>query len=235
MYYVALIAVASSLMQFLLLPVYIRLKKRQKYLPLKMTIKGLMTFIAFGFALYAVLVIRHRTGSFFNLVTESGMKTHILLPIGLFVCMVADVVLCVEFKIGMLMFLAGHICYSAYFLIIGGFNPVSVVIFVISAAAITLYFSRYTRKEGKMFILYTVYGIMISITLSTGLMLPFSIREYGVMPAISSVLLVVSDIMLGMNKVRKTTIISDLQYLGYYFSGQFVLALSVFVPAVLGV
>ena len=235
MYYIAVIALAAALMQFLLLPVYIRLKNRQRYAVMKMAVKGLMTFIAFAFAAYAVFVLYRRSGNWSELVTETGMRTDILLPIGLFVCMIADVVLCVDFKIGMVMFLAGHICYSAYFIRIGGITWVSLPIFIGGIAGIGIGLLRHVRREGKVFVLYTAYAVMITITLSTALVLPFKLREYGVLPAIAAVLLVVSDIMLGLNRVRKTKVIADLMYLGYYFTGQFILALSVFIPTVLGI
>ena len=39
MYYFAYIAVGAVIMEFLLLPIYIRLKHRQKYAPLKIFLK----------------------------------------------------------------------------------------------------------------------------------------------------------------------------------------------------
>ena len=235
MYYVALIVVAAAIMQFLLLPIYIRLKNNKKYLPAKMAVKGSMTLLAFLFALSAVITLYVRTGDIHNLTTASGMKTSFLLPAGLFVCLVADVVLCVSFKVGMMLFLLGHLCYTAYFIVIGGFSWFSLIIFVPGVIAMSMYFGQYTKNEGRMYFLYTIYGIMITITLSTGLVLPLTLHEYGVLPALAAVMLVVSDVMLGMNKLRTKKKIADLLYLGYYFTGQFFLALSVFIPVVLGI
>ena len=235
MYYVAIIAVAAAFMQFLLLPVYIRLKNRQRLIGIKIAVKGLMTFIAFCLALTAILVLYRRTGDIGNLVTETGMRTHVLLPVGLFVCMIADMVLCVNFPAGMFLFLLGHVCYSAYFIIIGGITWVSLPVFIGGVLGLSLGLLRHVRKDGNIFFLYTAYAVMITITLSTALVLPIKLREYGVLPAIAAILLVVSDIMLGLNKTRKAKVISDLMYLGYYFTGQFFLALSVFVPVMLGI
>ncbi len=235
MYYVALIVVAAAVMEFLLLPIYIRLKNNKKYVPAKMAVKGSMTLIALLFALAAVTTLYVRTGDINNLVTSSGMRTNFILPAGIFVCLVADVVLCVNFKLGMLLFLLGHMCYTAYFLSIGGFSWFSLLIFVPGVIAMSLYFGRYTKNEGKMFFLYTVYGIMITITLSTGLVLPITLHEYGVLPALAAVMLVVSDVMLGMNRLKTKKKIADLLYLGYYFTGQFFLGLSVFIPVMLGI
>ena len=235
MYYIALVVVAAAVMEFLLLPIYIRLKNNKKYAPAKMAVKASMTFIAFALALHGILKLWTETRDINNLVTGTGMKTSILLPVGLFVCMVADVVLCVSFKYGMLLFLCGHICYIAYFIVIGGFSLLSLPFLVAGVAGMSLYFGRYTRKEGRMFFLYTIYGAVIMITLSTGIVLPVRLHEYGVLPALASVMLVVSDIMLGLNRLRKTRRIADLMYLGYYFTGQFFLGLSVFAPVMLGI
>ena len=235
MYYVAAITIAAAFMQFFLLPMYIRLKNRERFKPLKITIKGFMTLIAFGFATFAVIRLFEQTGSLSNLSTATGFRTNIMLPVGLLVCTVADILLCINFPVGMLCFLAGHICYITYFIMLAGFSWYSLIPFVVGVAGIYKGFRKHSRSSGKMWPLYMLYGTVIMTTLSLGIILPLKIGAYGVTPAIAVILLVVSDIMLGINKVHGRKVLTDLMYLGYYFMGQFILAMSVFVPVTLGV
>lgn len=235
MYYVSAIIIAAAFMQFFLLPMYIRLKNRERFKPLKMAIKGFMTLIAFGFALFAVWRLYQQSGDITKLSTPMGFKTNIMLPIGLLVCAIADVVLCVNFPVGMLCFLAGHICYITYFIKLAGFSWYSLIPLVVGIGGIYKAFKKHSKTSGKMWPLYMIYGSVIMTTLSQGIILPLRIGAYGVAPAIAVILLVVSDIMLGINKLNSRKVLTDLMYLGYYFMGQFFLALSVFIPVTLGV
>lgn len=230
MYYIACIAVGAALVQFLLLPIYIRLKHIRRFAPLKIAIKGSMTLIAVLFCGFAIFTLYSRTGDIHNLVTPKGYETNLLVLIGLTICMIADVMLVIKFVVGMMLFLVGHLCYIAYFLSIAPFNPISIIIFVISATITFIYFNRYKENMGKLKTAYFIYGLVILGTFSIGIMLPFSIGPYGVVAAISAVLLVISDFMLAINNVHKQKVLSDLMYLGYYFMGQYFMALSVFVP-----
>lgn len=234
MYYFAFIALGSALMQFLLLPIYIRLKNRQKYAPLKIAIKACMTGIAVAFCAYAIYTLYRQTGDIRNLITASGYHTNLFVLFALCICMVADVALVICFPVGMLLFLFGHLCYIAYFLTIAPFSPVSIIIFVVLCTAAAIVYGRYRDRMGKLMIAFYIYGTVIIGTVSLGIMLPFSIGPYGVVPAIAAVLLVISDFMLALNKIFKRKVLSDLMYLGYYFTGQFFMALSVFVPIVFG-
>ena len=232
MYYFAFIAFGAAMMQFLLLPIYIRLKNKQRFAPLKIAIKGCMTLIAVCFCAYGIFKLYSVTGDFKNLVTPAGYQTNLFVLIGLCICMVADIMLVICFPVGMLLFLCGHICYITYFLKIAPFSPISIIIFVIASIIACFYYGRFRDKMGKLMVAYYVYGFVIIGTLSLGLMLPFTLGPYGVVPAIAAVLLVISDFMLAINKIYKRKVLSDLMYLGYYFTGQFFLGLSVFVPIV---
>ena len=230
MYYFAAIILADAVMQFLLLPLYIRLKHKMRFAPLKITIKGFMTFIAVAFCACGIYMLYVQTHDIHNLVSATGFHTDIMVLIGLCICMLADVMLVIYFPVGMLMFLAGHICYIIYFLRLAPFNTVSLVIMAGPAIIAGSYFSKYKEKMGRLLPAFYVYGAVILCTFSIGILLPFSIGPYGVIPAISAVMLVISDFMLAANKFVAKNTFSDLMYLGYYFSGQFFLAMSVFVP-----
>ena len=114
MLHFAYIAVGAVIMEFLLLPVYIRLKHRQKYAPLKIFLKGCMTFIPVTFCASAMIALHIRTGSWDNLTTETGFVTSALVLAGLIICLLADVCLVINFPVGMILFLFGHIyCISS--------------------------------------------------------------------------------------------------------------------------
>lgn len=233
MYYIACIAVGAAIVQFLLLPIYIRLKHMTKFKPLMLVVKGSMTLIAFLFCAFGIFTLYSRTGDINNLVTPKGYHTNLLVMIGLFICIFADVMLSIKFVIGMVLFLLGHLCYISYFLTIAPFNPISIIIFIIPCVLSILYFKRFKANMGKLAPAYYVYGVVILCTFSIGIMLPFSLGPYGVVTAIAAVLLVISDYMLALNNVHKKKVLSDLMYLGYYFMGQFFMALSVFIPIIL--
>lgn len=233
MYYLACVVLAVTVMEFLLLPIYIRFKRSERHRPLMITLKGCMTLIAVLFCGTGIYRIYERTGSLFNLTTANGFHTDILVLIGLFVCMIADMVLSIRFKYGMIAFLVGHLCYIAYFIRIAPVNPLSVPVFVVLLIGTYMYFSRLKDNMGGLRIAFYIYGTVILITFSLGIMLPFSLGPYGVFPAIAAVLLVISDFMLALNTVYRKKILADLLYLGYYFTGQFFLALSVFLPVFL--
>lgn len=233
MYYVAGIIVSAALMVFLLLPIYIRFKNQKKYLPVRVLLKGLMTLIAVLFCGAGIIHIYHECGSLWNLTTDRGFHTNILVLIGMFVCMLGDMLLPVRFLHGMLAFLTGHLCYIAYFLTIAPFNPLSIAILAVLLISLTVIFVKYSCYIGKMKIPFFIYGTVIITTFSLGIFLPFSLGPYGIVPAVAAILLVISDFMLAANRVKNRKVFSDLLYLGYYFTGQFFLALSVFLPAFL--
>ncbi|MBR5967442.1 MAG: lysoplasmalogenase [Lachnospiraceae bacterium] len=233
MYYFAYIAVGAVLMEFLLLPIYIRLKNRQKYAPLKIFLKGCMTFIPVVFCAWGVLKLYSVTKDWHNLVSPTGFRTSFYVLLGLTICLVADVLLVINFSVGMMFFLAGHICYILYFLTIASFNPISIALFIIGIVLAYRYYSRFKEAMGKLWPAYYLYAITIMTTLSLGIMLPFDLGPYGILPALAACLTVISDFMLAANRISGRKPWSDLMYLSYYFTGQFFMSLSVFIPVML--
>ena len=233
MLFFAYIAIGAVLMEFLLLPIYIRLKNREKYKPLKITLKGCMTLIPVVFCTTAILALHKRTGDWSSLVTDSGYETSLLILAGLIICLVADVVLVINFPVGMFLFLFGHICYILYFLTIGSFHIISIAILAVGFTFTYRYFNRFREAMGKLLPAYFLYALTIDITFSLGILLPFTIGPYGVLPALAASLLVISDYMLAVNRISGRKPWSDLMYLSYYFTGQFFMSLSVFIPVML--
>ncbi len=227
------VVAGAAIMEFLLLPFYIRLKHRKKYVPLKLVLKGCMTLIPVVICAMAFFRLYGRSGDFSEMSTSAGFQTSPLVLAGLCVCLIADIVLAVNFPAGMVLFLLGHICYILYFIRIGGYNPLSAVILIVAYIFTYRSFSRFREAMGRLWPAYYLYALTIDMTLSVGLMLPFGIGLYGVIPALASCLLVISDYMLAANRLTGRKRWSDLMYLSYYFNGQFFLALSVFGPVMM--
>jgi uncharacterized membrane protein YhhN len=76
---------------------------------------------------------------------------------------------------------------------------------------------------------YMIYGTVILAMVSIALLLPFSIGQPGVLPAIGASLFVFSDLLLARNMFLKVTPLSDAISLYSYYAGQFVLAMSVYL------
>ena len=220
-------------MEFLLLPVYIRLKHRHRSLRLKIALKGCMTLIPVVFCSFAFINLHETTGTWSGTVEETGFTTSVLILAGLIICFTADLVLEISFPLGMILFMCGHICYILYFFTIGGFNPLFLLIFSVSIFFTYSFFSRFKEAMGKIWPAYYLYACTINVTASVGLLLPLSIGAYGVLPAISACLLVISDYMLASNRLSGKRNWSDLLYLSYYFTGQYFLSLSVYIPVML--
>lgn len=233
MYLISVLVICAAVMQFLLLPLYVRMKRRQYNQKIRLFIKGSMTFVAVIVCAAGILRIYSLSGSFASLTLESGYQTNLWVLAAIFICMIADVVLGINFALGMGVFLLGHICYIMYFITIAPFNPASIIIFIVPAGIAFRFFSRYKKEMGGLWPAYYTYGTVILITLSLGLTLPFSIGSYGILPALASAMLVISDYMLALNTILKKKLLHDLIYLGYYFTGQFIMAISVFIPAFL--
>lgn len=232
MYKLAVIVGGMLLMLFILMPMYIWCKRKQlrdkhHNNAVTLTIKGAATAVAVVYCATAMYTYYNNADKIY----PEWFTTNPLILIGLIICMAADVVLGIKFIIGMGLFFLGHICYITYFIVIGGFNPVSFLIFIPLGALLFLYFRKRRDKVDKNQVwAYYGYGLTILATFSIGIMLPFSIGEAGMFPAIGAAMLVVSDYMLAYLLLVKMTPLADAISLGFYYGGQFMMAMSVFIP-----
>jgi hypothetical protein len=69
----------------------------------------------------------------------------------------------------------------------------------------------------------------ILATLALGLLLPYTFGLYGILPAIASLLLVVSDFCLARNKLFEETKFTRLLALSLYFGGQYMMAMTLYL------
>lgn len=210
-----IIAVVSAIGMFgVFMPAYL-LSKRNKESAISLTFKGACTLIA---------VLLSFAGA-----VRSGSPAAWCMTVGLFVCMIGDVAIGIQFVCGVFSFLLGHLCYITAFGIIAPFSPWSAVTFLFIAAAFVILFYKRLDKMGSAKVPLCVYVAVISAMLSIALLLPASLGIAGLLPASGAVLFVLSDALLARNLMIRSTRFSDTLSLVCYFAGQYLLALNAFL------
>jgi uncharacterized membrane protein YhhN len=215
------------LMIFILMPCYLSLKRRGRNKKLSLFVKGATTFVAVILSYWGYWkamtsqITYHLPSSFFS---RSVL-------IGLTICLFADVLLGIQVYIGGILFFLGHIAYIVYFIELGGFPIICIPMISIFTGIALCYFYRFSVRLGKEKYFYFLYGLTIFTTLSLGLTLPVTIGIWGFPIALASVLIVVSDVLLARNTLYKETSLSDTVALLYYFSGQLLLALTIYLSS----
>ncbi len=215
------------LMIFILMPCYLSFKRRGRNKNLGLLVKGATTLIAVILSYLGYW--KAMTSTITNSLPASFYSRSLL--IGLTICLFADVLLGIQIYIGGFLFFLGHIAYIIYFIKLGGFPIICIPMVSIFTGTALCYFYRFSARLGKERYLYFLYGLIIFTTLSLGLTLPVTIGIIGYPFALASVLLVVSDILLARNTLYKETSLSDTVTLLYYFSGQLLLALTIYLSA----
>ncbi len=221
-------------MIFLQLPLYIYYKRKDKEKDADrmsaraILLKGSITLVAVlfgGAAWYAFAAEK---------TTPPGWFVFSFWPvIGLIVCMLADIILEIAFLAGMGLFFLGHICYILYFIQIADISLQSVFLFILTESIMVTYFLRFRKKLGRTTPAYLLYGSLILVTFSIGAMLPFTAGESGLLPAMAAVMLVISDYMLAYQIIVKRSDFREVVLLGFYWGGQFLMAMSIFYPVFL--
>jgi len=155
----------------------------------------------------------------------------LLMVIAMAVCLAADVLIGVNFIIGVFAFLLGHLFFIPAFLQIYEFRwYISLPIFLFGLLLVWLLFHNYFKKAGKILVPCLAYSVILNAMLAFGLPAFFSFDARGILLACGAVFFVVSDLMLARNLFVEKTRISDAVSLTFYYSAQFLFGLSVFVP-----
>ncbi len=186
--------------------------------------KGATTTICFAYALAGYL-----KSNDISTFTAPPIHHAYWLLIGLGICTLADVILCLRFVIGGILFFLGHISYIIFFLTLGGFHTVTIVVFTLLCVAALCYFYRYSAVLLKYHLLFVLYGMITLANLALGLLLPYTYGFYGIIPAIASILLVVSDFFLARNKLFEETKFTKRIALSFYFGGQYLMAMTLYL------
>lgn len=220
----------ASIVLLVLTPWYSYLSKRPNHKILTLTIKGLNTGASLLFAIigYIRLVNLEMTSVPKNLIQNYWIL------VGLSICLVADLVLRIHILAGGVLFFFGHVAYIIFFLSLTPLNAVSILIFTILCVVVLCYFYRYSPMLDGLKVPVTLYGIIICASLSLGIVLPFTFGVYGCLPAIAILLLVCSDFMLARNKMVIETPLTRTLALLFYFAGQFVMAMTLYLPSIFG-
>jgi len=209
-----LAAAAAVMMLGILTPWHLKLKKGPNR-ALSAVVKGTCTLVAAGLCLAGCL-------------REGGLADWWLLA-GLCLCLAGDVLIIYHFLGGMGAFLLGHLAYIAAFLCRAPFFAGSVPVFIGVFGLIVLLFWRAIPTLGKSWPAYAVYAAVLSAMWSVATMLPAAPGKWTWMTASGAVLFTASDLLLARNMLKKTGPFADWLSLTCYYTGQLLLALSVFL------
>lgn len=212
------------------MPLYIHMKNNEFATGITLFAKGFTTFVAAIFSLYGLFILSEANSK----ETAYVLFSHNWwIAIGLFICMLADVFLNLHFIAGGILFFIGHVCYIIFFLKLAPFSPLMIPIYSIVLVFCLCYFYKFHTALGNEKYLYSIYGATISASLAISFLLPFKIGIYGCFPALASFLLFISDILLARNLLYKETLLSDTLAISFYYTGQFLMAFTVYIPAIL--
>lgn len=205
---------AAAGMFVILMPAYLIFKEKKKK-AVSVTAKGLCTLLAVLLCFSGALRI--------------GTAAAWWMTAGLFVCMIADIAIELQFISGVAAFLLGHLCYITAFSHMAPFAYGSLLVFLVTYGLFFLFFTKSFDKMGSAKIPLIIYAAVISAMLSIAVMLPLTLGTRGWITAAGAVLFVISDMTLARNMYIRCTRLSDAFSLTCYYAGQYLLALSVFL------
>lgn len=211
-----LAAVALLLSWIVIMPIRFHFMKGDDDTPFTFVLKGLPTAMAAALACYAALT--QNPGAYAN-----------WMALGLIICLLADVVLGIQFAAGGGLFLCGHICYV---IALTSLVPLTLwhgVIFAIAMAVLQGFLLTYRKRMTDKLIAYgvCVYAAALSALLAAALPLPYLAEGFQpVLAAVGAVLFVLSDATLCDNMINNRPLPNQYISLGIYYTAQFLLGLS---------
>ena len=178
--------------------------------------------------------------SFFNLIYSkkkggTNISFGIIMTLGLFVAMIADIFLEIEFIIGAALFALGHIFYFVSYCKLLKFKindlVYAVFIFIVTGSLI-LFLPIFDFGDAVMQIVCVVYALIISLMVSKAISnYKRDKNRLSLVLAIGSVLFCFSDTMLLFNYFADTPRIINILCVTSYYIAQPVLAYGVCVSA----
>jgi len=157
----------------------------------------------------------------------------LLMMIAMGICLVADILIGVNFIVGVFAFLLGHLFFIPAFL--QTYNPrwfFSVSVFVFGLLLVWFLFHNYFKTAGDKCVPCLVYSVILSAMLALGVPAFLTFDTRGTLLAAGAVLFVTSDLTLARSKFIKRTQLNDTISLTLYYMAQFLFGLSVFVPTI---
>lgn len=176
--------------------------------PVRLLFKGGTTMMAALLAIYGSL--------------QSQLPAHFLIALGIAVCAAADVILEIRFKAGMLVFALGHICYIASFVMMGGINHLSILVYALLIVMIAVVTQKLKKSLDEPYTPYLLYSLIIAAMFSLALAQPLT-------AALGALLFVISDSLLFLGIIKEKPKVSHTAVISTYYLAQFLLALSTII------
>ncbi len=201
----------------IIMPIRFRLMKGGDDTPFTFVLKGFPTACAAALACYAALCMNPAPYARW-------------MALGLFICLVADVVLGIRFVVGGFLFLCGHICYILALMGQQSLSVWNAIIFIVAMVVLQGFLLFYRKRMNDKLLAYGVciYATALAGLLATALPLPFlGSGPRPLLAAIGALLFVLSDATLCDNMVNNRPVLNQYISLGIYYTAQFLLGLSV--------
>lgn len=171
----------------------------------RLAFKGFTTLVAAALALWGA--------------GRSGLEAHYWLAAGLAICAVADMALEVRFKLGMLLFALGHLCYIRAFLLEGGLSAQSLYVFA-ALAVVSIWMGFRLRKR-----LSQPPAAVVAYMLVIGFMFALALMQPPLL-AVGALCFVASDALIFYRLGFEAGRWNDLFCILLYWLGQYLIALS---------
>ena len=170
----------SALALLICLPLFLHYKRALR-LPLAVCFKGLGTLCAFVLALIAAVKLDPRC-----YVCSLALLIHVA----------ADIVLEFSFLVGGWLFLAGHLCYIAFFLSLVPVSAMHLICVLLLLGFSALFFWRWRKNIGKQLPVFALYAAVLSVMCACALGCFASNTLSGILIACGGALFFFSDSML---------------------------------------
>ncbi len=200
----------------LLVPKYTRCKYDHTGRRTKLVWKG----ICVGIPL--IILIAGAVTLFFTGFAD-GDPILVLLPVGMFLCAIGDIVIEIRFTKGGFLFLFGHLVYiTSEILMLKAIHGVSIVCFLILAVMGCLLTLKFLGKKHRG--LMILYNTVISASFALGLGLVLQNVNGQVLVGYGIMSLGISDWLLARNKAFGSNYAMSLISLIFYFGGQIMIS-----------
>ncbi|MCR5278457.1 MAG: lysoplasmalogenase [Lachnospiraceae bacterium] len=200
----------------LLVPKYTRCKYDHTPRKKKLIWKGLCIVIPFLILVAGALIL------FLTGFADSDPLL-VLLPVGMLLCAIGDIVIEIRFTKGGFLFGFGHLVYiTAEILMLRTLHAVSIVSFLILAVMGLLMTIKFLGKKHRF--LMVLYNTVISVSFSLGLGLVLQNVNGQVLVGFGIMSLCISDWLLARNKAFGSNYPMSLISLIFYFGGQIMIS-----------
>ncbi len=209
-----LICIAWAIDMFLFVPVYTHKKYDHSSRTNKLIFKG----ICIGIPLVVMII-----GMVKELVTPTGRPFIVIMTVGMMLCAVGDIVLEIKFFRGGCLFLAGHLVYVAgLYVMLEKITVVTVIIYLLLAVIGTVLTLDLLGKKYRLPLVS--YNLVISGSFALGVSLISTQEPANMLVGIGACFLVISDWLLGRNKLVGSNFRRSLISLIFYFGGQILIS-----------